>query len=916
MRIRLLSLGLIAAGAVALSATPALAGEPPNQNDPCASGGRNTCDTNGVGQYQRYRYGLRWFGDFRGAVAEVGRAATFCIDLRYWYPGKQFNYREISPDGLRNREGKAVPGEALARMSYAIWNFGRSNTPNQQSATMLYVHGLMDDAAPGEVAPDAIGPRVESIYRRMDAESRRLRGPYRMQMSLPTTLTVATQAEGSLTLSSATGAPMAGVDVTVASPDVTGLPPKVRTDAKGVARFRFTPTQAKRITVEATSEPLAAARPRIFAPTVPAAARNGQRLAAPNGEPVQAQVSRPAERGAVQITTNVVRTRLKVGEANQDRIRIAGAAPSLRAPVTVKLYGPFRTKEAISCTGTPAHESTFTTTAATTYTSDSTGPIARPGYYTYQLSMPETESYAAVTTPCGEPRETFVVTTAPTITSQVNAERIRPGQNLNTAVTVKNMNGESAVLAIEMFGPYPTREAANCAGEPAARYLVEVRGDGVYTSSNSTPQTPGYYIYRETLAPTALVEKAEIACGDPLETAVVVSTPKVTTQISAQATTPGSVISDTIVVTGLGSLTATINVELWGPYDSKEAMVCSGTPAWTGTVEAKGDGTYQSAEVKVTKTGYYTYRERIAEGPANDASITACGEATETTIVSATPDVTTTVSQAVVRPGSTIFDRVKVTGLGSTPATIRLALYGPFPTKAAIRCNVAPVWEGTINADKGDGLYVSPPARIEKAGFYTYREKLVGSTFVTETQGECGEAAETSLGAPAINTGRGAPATRNIRVAQTTNAAPNRVRIANIGVDAPVAPVGIDLAQGALDVPVNIDRTGWWRDGAAPGDANGTVLIAGHVDSARRGAGAFFRLKNARAGMRVAVTSTDGRTRTYRITSVSTMPKPQLPLGVFTTSGPARLALVTCGGPFDAASGHYRDNVVVMAVPT
>jgi hypothetical protein len=24
---------------------------------------------------------------------------------------------------------------------------------------------------------------------------------------------------------------------------------------------------------------------------------------------------------------------------------------------------------------------------------------------------------------------------------------------------------------------------------------------------------------------------------------------------------------------------------------------------------------------------------------------------------------------------------------------------------------------------------------------------------------------------------------------------------------------------------------------------------------------------------------------------------------------------VTCGGPFDAAIGHYRDNVVVTAVP-
>jgi hypothetical protein len=33
------------------------------------------------------------------------------------------------------------------------------------------------------------------------------------------------------------------------------------------------------------------------------------------------------------------------------------------------------------------------------------------------------------------------------------------------------------------------------------------------------------------------------------------------------------------------------------------------------------------------------------------------------------------------------------------------------------------------------------------------------------------------------------------------------------------------------------------------------------------------------------------------------------------TAGPA-LRLVTCGGSFDRASGHYRDNVIVFAVAT
>jgi hypothetical protein len=44
--------------------------------------------------------------------------------------------------------------------------------------------------------------------------------------------------------------------------------------------------------------------------------------------------------------------------------------------------------------------------------------------------------------------------------------------------------------------------------------------------------------------------------------------------------------------------------------------------------------------------------------------------------------------------------------------------------------------------------------------------------------------------------------------------------------------------------------------------------------------------------------------------------KTRLPPSLFDTAGPPRLALVTCGGPFDSATGHYLDNIIVWAVPT
>ena len=60
-------------------------------------------------------------------------------------------------------------------------------------------------------------------------------------------------------------------------------------------------------------------------------------------------------------------------------------------------------------------------------------------------------------------------------------------------------------------------------------------------------------------------------------------------------------------------------------------------------------------------------------------------------------------------------------------------------------------------------------------------------------------------------------------------------------------PSGIDMKAGAMGTPSDIDRVGWFRDGAAPGDERGAVLLAGHKDSARRGAGAFYAIEQAPA---------------------------------------------------------------------
>ncbi|MBY3554236.1 class F sortase [Modestobacter lapidis] len=145
--------------------------------------------------------------------------------------------------------------------------------------------------------------------------------------------------------------------------------------------------------------------------------------------------------------------------------------------------------------------------------------------------------------------------------------------------------------------------------------------------------------------------------------------------------------------------------------------------------------------------------------------------------------------------------------------------------------------------------------------------------------------------------------------------APARLVVPSIGVDAPVDPVGVS-GTGAMRIPADVDRVGWYEHGPAPGDGAGSVVLAGHVDSRTQGLGAMAALRTAEVGAEVRVLDEAGTVSRWRVVARETLHKQQLPTAeLFTRSGPRRLVLLTCGGPFDEELRSYRDNVVVLAEP-
>jgi sortase family protein len=140
---------------------------------------------------------------------------------------------------------------------------------------------------------------------------------------------------------------------------------------------------------------------------------------------------------------------------------------------------------------------------------------------------------------------------------------------------------------------------------------------------------------------------------------------------------------------------------------------------------------------------------------------------------------------------------------------------------------------------------------------------------------------------------------------------PTGVTIAALRVSAPVDPVGV-TAGGELSIPDDPARLGWWIGSAGPGSPRGTVLLAGHVDTAADGRGALFELEKLRMGALIGVRA-GATVVTYRAVARRSYGKSRLPADLFDADTAARLVLVTCGGEF--RDGSYNDNVVLYAVP-
>ncbi|MER7870112.1 class F sortase [Streptomyces cellulosae] len=150
--------------------------------------------------------------------------------------------------------------------------------------------------------------------------------------------------------------------------------------------------------------------------------------------------------------------------------------------------------------------------------------------------------------------------------------------------------------------------------------------------------------------------------------------------------------------------------------------------------------------------------------------------------------------------------------------------------------------------------------------------------------------------------------------AAVRQAAPARVLVPGVGLDAQVEGVGV-TPRGDMTVPDDPAVAGWYRYGPAPGSPEGSAVLVGHLDSETGDLGEFAALRDVRAGDTVEVRRDGAEPVVYRVTARTTVPKDELPPSAFRRTGPPVLTLITCAPPFEPERGGYTANLVLTAEP-
>ncbi|MGI8778285.1 MAG: hypothetical protein ACR2LJ_13100 [Acidimicrobiales bacterium] len=412
-----------------------------------------------------------------------------------------------------------------------------------------------------------------------------------------------------------------------------------------------------------------------------------------------------------------------VGGAISDSAVLSGAttAPPAGGTIVFTVFGP----DDPTC----ARGAVFTSPVPVpvngngTYNSGPFTPAITPttaGTYQFVAAYSGDTNNSALTTACGAPGESVVITrTTPTLITNASTP-VGPGQvaihdtaTLSNATTAPPAGG---TIIFTLFGP----DDATCARPPVFTSApVAVNGNGNYDSPDFTPTAAGLYRWVATYSGDGNNIGLATACTDVNEDVTIAkATPVITTNATASAPLNGP-INDSAILSQGSLPTGTIVFTLFDRLD----VNCTGLPIFTSpAVPVAGNGTYTSAAISPSVAGTYRWIATYSGDAINNGAATLCNDPGEQSIViQATPQLTTTASPTV-GIGGAVHDTATLTGGTSPTGTIVFTLFGPDDAT----CARPPVFTSLPIAVNGPGNYQSGDFTPTLPGLYRFRATYSG----------------------------------------------------------------------------------------------------------------------------------------------------------------------------------------------
>jgi LPXTG-site transpeptidase (sortase) family protein len=148
-------------------------------------------------------------------------------------------------------------------------------------------------------------------------------------------------------------------------------------------------------------------------------------------------------------------------------------------------------------------------------------------------------------------------------------------------------------------------------------------------------------------------------------------------------------------------------------------------------------------------------------------------------------------------------------------------------------------------------------------------------------------------------------------VVRAAGVAPVAIQIDAAQVDAEIEQ--LEIVDGVMQNPTGPWVVSWYKDLAGLGES-GNVVMAGHIDYWNVGPAVFYTLAHIKEGAPINVTGEDGEVYAYQVEWIRNYTADDAPLDEIVGPTPREsLTLITCGGPFDYATGHYLERTVVRA---